>query len=248
MVMNAFDTNFDDENEVYAVNTVAHAYLKRPIRIDRARPVRVYLVNITEFDPINSFHLHANFFDYYDHGTTLTPTLRTVDTVMQCQAQRGILEFTFADHEPGALHVPRPPVRVRRARLDEHAGGARGVRMRRALAWAVAPGAVCWSAVAFLCSPIPCGGLGRRPPIERLTVERTALDGDGIALPVRAGGSEPVEIAQVQVDGAYWASPSIRRGRSAAWQPPACACLIPGCRGRRTRIVMLTRTGLPSSM
>ena len=36
-----------------------------------ARPVRIYLVNITEFDPINSFHLHANFFDYYDHGTTL---------------------------------------------------------------------------------------------------------------------------------------------------------------------------------
>ena len=36
MVMNAFDTNFDDENEVYAVNTVAHAYAKRPIR-DRAR-------------------------------------------------------------------------------------------------------------------------------------------------------------------------------------------------------------------
>jgi FtsP/CotA-like multicopper oxidase with cupredoxin domain len=101
MVMNAFDTNFDDENEVYAVNTVAHAYLKRPIRVDRARPIRVYLVNITEFDPINSFHLHANFFDYYDHGTTLTPTLRTVDTVMQCQAQRGILEFSFADHEPG---------------------------------------------------------------------------------------------------------------------------------------------------
>jgi len=101
MVMNAFDTNFDDENEVYAVNTVAHAYAKQPIPIDRARPVRIYLVNITEFDPINSFHLHANFFDYYDHGTTLAPTLRMVDTVMQCQAQRGILEFSFKDHEPG---------------------------------------------------------------------------------------------------------------------------------------------------
>src|SRR3546814_2769564 len=25
MVMNAFDTNFDDENEVYAVNSIAHA-------------------------------------------------------------------------------------------------------------------------------------------------------------------------------------------------------------------------------
>jgi len=101
MVMNAFDTNFDDENEVYAVNTVAHAYMKRPIAIDRARPVRVYLVNVTEFDPINSFHLHGNFFDYYDHGTTLTPTARTIDTVMQCQAQRGILEISFAEHEPG---------------------------------------------------------------------------------------------------------------------------------------------------
>jgi FtsP/CotA-like multicopper oxidase with cupredoxin domain len=101
MVMNAFDTNFDDENEVYAVNTVAHAYMKRPIAIDRTRPVRVYLVNVTEFDPINSFHLHGNFFDYYDHGTTLTATLRTIDTVMQCQAQRGILEFSFAEHEPG---------------------------------------------------------------------------------------------------------------------------------------------------
>ncbi len=101
MVMNAFDTNFDEENEVYAVNTVAHAYAKQPIVIDRARPVRVYLINVTEFDPINSFHLHGNFFDYFDTGTTLTPTLRTVDIIMQCQAQRGILEFSFAEHEPG---------------------------------------------------------------------------------------------------------------------------------------------------
>lgn len=101
MVMNGFDTNFDEENEVYAANTVAHAYMKRPIRIERDRPVRVYLINATEFDPINSFHLHANFFDYYDHGTTLEPTLRTIDTVMQCQAQRGILEFSFAGFEPG---------------------------------------------------------------------------------------------------------------------------------------------------
>lgn len=101
MVMNGFDTNFDDENEVYAVNTVAHAYMKRPISIARDRPVRIYLINVTEFDPVNSLHLHANFFDYYDHGTTLVPSLNTVDTIMQCQAQRGIVEFTFKDHEPG---------------------------------------------------------------------------------------------------------------------------------------------------
>lgn len=101
MVMNGFDTNFDDENEFYAVNSIPFAYFDKPIRIERSRPVRVYLVNVTEFDAINSFHLHANFFDYYDHGTTLTPTLKTVDTIIQCQGQRGIIEFSFADHEPG---------------------------------------------------------------------------------------------------------------------------------------------------
>jgi FtsP/CotA-like multicopper oxidase with cupredoxin domain len=101
MVMNGFDTDFDNKNEVYAVNTVGHHFAKHPIRVDRRRPLRVYLVNILEFDLLNSFHLHGNFFDYYDHGTTLTPTLKTVDTVMQCQAQRGILEFTYQNHEPG---------------------------------------------------------------------------------------------------------------------------------------------------
>jgi len=101
MIMNAFDTNFDGANEFYAVNTVAHHFMKHPIPLDKSRPVRIYLVNVTEFDPINSFHLHGNFFDYYDHGTTLTPTSRIVDTIMQCQAQRGIIEFSFKDHEDG---------------------------------------------------------------------------------------------------------------------------------------------------
>jgi FtsP/CotA-like multicopper oxidase with cupredoxin domain len=101
MVMNAFDTDFDGENEVYAVNTVAFAYMNKPIVIRRDQRQRLYLVNLTEFDLINSIHLHANFFDYYDHGTTLKPTLKTVDTIMQCQAQRGILEFDFKGFEPG---------------------------------------------------------------------------------------------------------------------------------------------------
>ncbi len=81
--------------------------MKHPIRVERDRPVRIYLVNVTEFDPINSFHLHANFFDYYDPGTTLEPTLRTVDTIMQGQAQRGILEFSFKGLRARTLHVPR---------------------------------------------------------------------------------------------------------------------------------------------
>jgi zinc transporter ZupT len=35
-------------------------------------------------------------------------------------------------------------------------------------------------------------------------VERTVLDEHGIGVRVRAGGSEPMRIVQVQVDGAYW--------------------------------------------
>ena len=42
------------------------------------------------------------------------------------------------------------------------------------------------------------------PPVEKLTFERTVLDQDGIHVQVRAGGSEPMKIAQVQVDEAYW--------------------------------------------
>jgi FtsP/CotA-like multicopper oxidase with cupredoxin domain len=103
MVMHAFDTDFDGENEVYSVNTVAFAYADAPIRVGTDELVRVYLVNITEFDPINSFHLHGNFFNYYDTGTSLKPTVFT-DTVMQCQAQRGILEFNFKNYEPG-MHM-----------------------------------------------------------------------------------------------------------------------------------------------
>ena len=94
MVMNAFDTNFDVENEVYAVNTVANAYMHEPIRVTVGRLVRIYLVNVTEFDPINSMHTHGMFFDVYRTGTSLTPSERT-DTLMLCQGERAILETTF---------------------------------------------------------------------------------------------------------------------------------------------------------
>jgi FtsP/CotA-like multicopper oxidase with cupredoxin domain len=100
MVMNGFDTDFDGENDIYAVNSIAFAYQHAPIRVGTDEDIRLYLVNITEFDPINSFHLHGNFFDYYDTGTSLERTVHT-DTIMQCQAQRGILEFHFRGYEPG---------------------------------------------------------------------------------------------------------------------------------------------------
>lgn len=94
MVMNGFDTNFDRSNEVYAVNTVAFAYQQQPIRVKRDELVRIYLVNILEFDLMNSFHVHANFFQHYPTGTSLEP-LELTDTVILGQGQRSILELRF---------------------------------------------------------------------------------------------------------------------------------------------------------
>jgi FtsP/CotA-like multicopper oxidase with cupredoxin domain len=94
MMMNGFDTNFDADNEVYAVNTIANYYSYEPVRVTVGRLVRIYLVNVTEFDPVNSFHLHGMFFDVYRTGTSLAPHDHT-DTVMLCQGERAILEATF---------------------------------------------------------------------------------------------------------------------------------------------------------
>jgi FtsP/CotA-like multicopper oxidase with cupredoxin domain len=94
MVMNGFDTNFDRSNEVYAANSIPFAYMDEPIRVKRDELLRLYLVNALEFDFVNSYHLHGNFFHYYPTGTSLEP-LEFTDTVMQCQGQRGILEWRF---------------------------------------------------------------------------------------------------------------------------------------------------------
>jgi manganese oxidase len=98
MVMNGFDTNFDAANEVYAVNTVAFHYQKNPVEIKKGELVRIYVANLLEFDFINSFHTHANFFDYYPTGTKLEPSEFT-DTKVFGQGERGIMEFRY--HFPG---------------------------------------------------------------------------------------------------------------------------------------------------
>lgn len=94
MVMNGVDIDFDQQNDFYAVNFIPFYYDKHPIVIKTRELVRIYLINILEFDPINSFHLHANFFNYYPTGTSRKPAEFT-DIISQVQAQRGILEFSY---------------------------------------------------------------------------------------------------------------------------------------------------------
>lgn len=71
--------------------------------------------------------------------------------------------------------------------------------------WAVIPLALLVGSVIVFLSTDPLSPLGvSSPPVEELAVEQTRLDDDGIHLKVRANGSEPVQIAQVMVDEAYW--------------------------------------------
>jgi len=98
MILNGFDTNFDASNEVYAVNTVPFAYHHQPIPVRRGELQRIYMVNVLEFDLLNSMHLHGNMFQVYRTGTKLVPDDFT-DTVMFCQGERHILEFSY--DEPG---------------------------------------------------------------------------------------------------------------------------------------------------
>ena len=100
MVMNGFDTDGDGENNFYTVNGRSFYYARYPIQVKQSELVRIYLANLTEFDLINSFHLHADFFRYQPTGTG--DNWEYTDTVMQCQGQRGVIEIRFA--RPG-LHM-----------------------------------------------------------------------------------------------------------------------------------------------
>ena len=169
MVMNGYDTDGDGGNNFYTVNGRTFYYARYPIRVKRSELVRLYLVNLTEFDLINSFHLHADFFRYYPTGL-----------------DRPVRVHGHGDAVPGAarhprdrvlphrhVHVPRPPVRVHRARLDGLLRRRRlmeaGTAPRSGLAWrlwALAPILL----LALVVGAFVSGGdslvdlIGRNPP------------------------------------------------------------------------------------
>jgi FtsP/CotA-like multicopper oxidase with cupredoxin domain len=95
MVMNGYDTDGDGGNNFYTINGRSFFHARYPITVSRSETVRIYLVNLTEFDLINSFHLHADFFRYQPTGTG--DNWEYTDTVMQCQGQRGVIEIDFSN-------------------------------------------------------------------------------------------------------------------------------------------------------
>ncbi len=103
LVMNGYDTDGDGENNFYTVNGRTFYYARHPIQVKRGELVRVYLANLTEFDLINSFHLHGEFFRYQPTGTG--EHWEYTDTVMQCQGQRGVLEIRFSNTGAFMFHA-----------------------------------------------------------------------------------------------------------------------------------------------
>jgi FtsP/CotA-like multicopper oxidase with cupredoxin domain len=92
-VFKDFDVGSDRDNELYSVNGVAFEYIDRPIHLKLGEPVRIYLVNMLEFDRVNSFHLHGNMFNYFPAGTSMQPEFQN-DIVTLSPGDRGIIEFT----------------------------------------------------------------------------------------------------------------------------------------------------------
>ncbi|MCB1133532.1 MAG: metal transporter, partial [Verrucomicrobiae bacterium] len=118
------------------------------------------------------------------------------------------------------------------------------LRSRAALIWLLLPFAVLALAVTWLVAANPLSRFDNgAPPVENLTFERTVLSDSGIDLLVRAGGSEPMTISQVQVDDAYWQfvqepTGPLGRGETAWIRLP-----YPWVLGEAHAVKMITNTG-----
>ncbi|TFH87775.1 metal transporter [Billgrantia azerbaijanica] len=116
---------------------------------------------------------------------------------------------------------------------------------RRAWVSLLLPLVLLGAAIATFVATNPLGLIGvSPPPLEELTVERTRLDDTGIALKVRAVGSEPMHIAQVQVDGAYWRFTQTPGGPLARGESVWLELPYPWVEDELHEITVITATGV----
>lgn len=114
----------------------------------------------------------------------------------------------------------------------------------RSLAWALIPIAILAAAFVWIVASNPLRYFDNgAPPVEALTFERTVLDENGIRLLVRAGGSEPMRIAQVHVDDAYWTFTQEPAGELARGQTAWLSIPYPWVLGEAHVVVAVTNTG-----
>ncbi|MBX3579566.1 MAG: metal transporter [Rhizobiaceae bacterium] len=113
-----------------------------------------------------------------------------------------------------------------------------------ALLWAALPLIAFAAAIWWLYAANPLSSFyGVAPPVEGITFERTVLDSQGIRVLVRAGGSEPMTIAQVQVDDGYWHFVQEPAGPIARGDTAWIAVPYPWVLGEAHIVKLVTSTG-----
>jgi manganese oxidase len=94
-VIQKSDVNNGPINQFYSVNGMPFGYVgKDSVHLTTGMPYRIYLANMVEFDPVNSFHMHGNMFFYTPSGTPDSARMYT-DIVTLGQGDRGMLEFHY---------------------------------------------------------------------------------------------------------------------------------------------------------
>ncbi len=83
------------------------------------------------------------------------------------------------------------------------------------------------------------------PPVERLTFQRVVLDGDGVQLRVLNDGPDPVTIAQIQVDDAFWTFMTDHPEPLKHLERATLRIPYPWVTGEAHHIRLLTSTGTP---
>jgi manganese oxidase len=109
LIMAGYDVNNNQKNELYAFNGIPHYFMHHPIPIQQDQLVRLYILNLIEYDTAATFHLHANMFRVNPTGRSMTATTET-DVITMGTAERHILEFTY--HETGKFmfHPHQDPI------------------------------------------------------------------------------------------------------------------------------------------
>jgi manganese oxidase len=94
LIMAGYDTNNDQKNEFYAFNGLPHYFMHHPIPIQQDQLIRLYVLNLIEFDVAATFHLHANLFRVNPTGRSMTTSYES-DVITMGTAERHLLEFSF---------------------------------------------------------------------------------------------------------------------------------------------------------
>ena len=96
LVMGGYDLKGAGRNDLYAFNGRPNLYRDQPITIAQGQRIRLYLLNMVEWDGPLTFHLHANLFEVFRSGFS-TSSDEITDVITMGMAERHILEFSYRD-------------------------------------------------------------------------------------------------------------------------------------------------------